>query len=232
MWATRRHRLRVRTAVRLDSERVLRLATALVTLAFGWSAGAANAQIIEDDWEGDYSPPSSSPSPSEQSREGIYVGIGGLYALENFDRDAALDNPLMPLDIDGKDTGGPQVRLGYRFHPRFAGELLFQYYADFNLSTGDNSIDDDFGGWTLTYNVKAYALLGRIQPYGVLGIGALVFDEKHGSDSGFVARLGGGLDLYLTDKIVFDFEIAYVLPTGSIDDLPFATFGAGIQFRY
>jgi opacity protein-like surface antigen len=227
MWATRRYRLRVRTSARLDSRRAIWLAATLVAACVG-SSSAASAQLIEDDWEGEYSP----PSPSSQSRQGIYVGIGGLYAMENFDRDAALNDPLTPLDIDGKDTGGPQLRLGYRFHPRFSGELLFQYYADFNLSTGTNSIDDDFGGWTLTANVKAYGLLGRIQPYGVLGLGALVFDEKQGSDSAFAMRLGGGLDLYLTDSIVFDVEIAYVLPTGSIDDLPFATFGAGIQYRY
>jgi len=206
-----------------------RLVAALAA-ALSWSAaGVAGAQLVEDEWEGDYAPP---PSSSTQSRLGVYVGIGGLYAMENFDRDAALDDPMQPLDIDAKDTGGPELRLGYRFHPRFAGELLFQYYADFNLSTGDDSIDDDFSGWTLTGNVKAYGLLGRIQPYAVLGLGALVFEHKQGSDSGFVARLGGGLDLYLTDSVVFDVEIAYALPTGSIDDLPFATFAAGIQYRY
>jgi hypothetical protein len=31
---------------------------------------------------------------------------------------------------------------------------------------------------------------------------------------------------------VLDLEVAYVLPTGSIDDLPFATFAAGLHYRY
>jgi opacity protein-like surface antigen len=204
-------------------------------LACWISADVAVAQLVEDEWDESYEPPpayspeSSDPS-SPQSRQGVYVGIGGLYAMENFDRDAAFNDPT--LDIDAEDTGGPQLRLGYRVHPRFAGELLFQYYADFNVSTGDNQIDDDFSGWSLTLNAKAYALLGRIQPYGVLGIGALVFDDKQGSNDGFLARLGGGLDFYLTESVVLDFEVAYALPTGSIDDFPFTTFAAGIQYRY
>jgi hypothetical protein len=102
-------------------------------LAGTLAAAPADAQLVEDDWAEDdwdeYAPPPAPP----QARSGVYVGVGGLYAMENFDRDAALSDPMTPLDIDGEDTGGPQVRLGYRFHPRFAGERLFQYYADFNL---------------------------------------------------------------------------------------------------
>ena len=99
-------------------------------------------------------------------------------------------------------------------------------------ATGTKILDDDFSGWSLTLNGKLYGFLGRIQPYALFGMGGLVFDDKRGDDSGFLARLGGGLDFYLTDNIVLDFEAAYALPAGSIDDLQFATFGFGIQYRY
>jgi opacity protein-like surface antigen len=99
-------------------------------------------------------------------------------------------------------------------------------------ATGTNLLNDDFSGWSLTLNGKLYGLLGRVQPYAVFGIGGLVFDDKHGPDHGFVARLGGGLDIYITDNVVFDFEIAYAMPAGNIDDFQFATFASGLQYRY
>lgn len=203
--------------LRLDSGCRTLAAFALVLLA-----GPAFAQA-EEAWSDGYYP---------YSREGVYVGFGGLYALENFDRDTAVHGTGFKQDVDGRDTGGPQLRFGYRYNARIAGEVLFQYYADFNLSTGDDTLDDDFSGWSLTLNGKLYGLLGRIQPYALFGMGGLVFDHKRGDDSAFVARLGGGVDFYLTDHVVFDVEASYAMPAGSLDDLQFATFGVGIQYRY
>jgi hypothetical protein len=183
----------------------------------------AFAQQVEDQWKDGYYP---------YSREGVYVGFGALVAVENFDRDTAVHGTGSSQNVDGKDAGGPQVRFGYRYSPRIAGEVLFQYYAGFNLSDDAAGVDDNFDGWSMTLNGKLYAFLGRVQPYGLFGMGGIAFDKKRGDDAAFLARLGGGIDFYLTDHVVIDFEAAYAMPAGSLDDLQFATFGLGIQYRY
>ena len=177
----------------------------------------------EDEWSDGYYP---------HARAGLYVGMAGVFAPENFDRDAAIEGVDTNLEIGADDGGGFEVRGGYRLHPNFAGELLFQYYAGFSVNNRSNGENDNFNGWSLTLNAKGYPLLGRIQPYGLAGFGTLGFPEKRGPDFGFVARLGGGVDFYLSEAWVLTGEAAYMLPAGSIDDYQFATFSFGIQYRY
>ena len=49
---------------------------------------------------------------------------------------------------------------------------------------------------------------------------------------GFAARFGGGVDIYLSSNIVFVFEGGYVLPTGDVDGLDYASFAVGFQYRF
>src|SRR6185369_12836895 len=57
----------------------------------------------------------------DYARVGPYLGIGGVYAIELFDDSGArVDN-----------TGGFHVRGGYRFHPNFAVEALYEWYSEF-----------------------------------------------------------------------------------------------------
>lgn len=189
---------------------------AAVCLAF---APHASAQL--DDWDDDYYP---------FAREGLYVGVGALFALENFDRGAAIGGAA--LGISAEDGGGFELRGGSRVYPNFAGELLFQFHGGFSVKDRTSGSKDSFNGWSLTGNAKGYPLLGRVQPYGVAGVGLLSFTQKRDADLGFVARIGGGVDLYLSEAVVVDLEIVYLLPAGSLDDYQFTTFTVGIQYRY
>jgi opacity protein-like surface antigen len=204
------------------------LAAGLVLLIATTHAREARAQEA---------PPPSQPNDPKwddsyypSARNGAYVGLGGFYAFENFDRDAAIET--QPLDISADDGGGIDLHAGYRFHPRFAAELLFQYYFEFVVKEKNSGENDKFDGWSATLNGKAYGLLGAVQPYALVGLGGLFFTEKQGEDAGFLARLGGGVDLYLTDHIVVEVEVGYALPAGDLDDFQFVTFGGGIQYRF
>lgn len=196
-------------------------------------AGEAWAQVEPGS---DPDPGSGSPPPEWSdsyfpfARQGAYASVGGFFALENFDRDAAIQNG--PLDISGDDGGGIDLRAGYRFYQYLAAEVIYQYYSGFAIKERISNTDDSFDGWSLSLNGKGFALLGAIQPYGVVGLGGLVFTEKRRDDSGFFARLGGGVDLYLTDHLVIEAEAAYVMPTGDLNDFQFATFGGNIQYRF
>ena len=49
---------------------------------------------------------------------------------------------------------------------------------------------------------------------------------------GFAARFGGGIDFYVTRNIMVTAEVAYVLPTGQLDDLDQLQIGGALQYRF
>jgi hypothetical protein len=52
------------------------------------------------------------------------------------------------------------------------------------------------------------------------------------SDTAFVMRFGGGIDLYATENVVVSVDADYVLPLGNLDALDYITIGWGIQYRF
>ena len=205
------------------------VASVLVPFLVLLLASPAAAQEEEPEWDDSYYP---------FAREGIYFGLSAHYALENFDTDPSVSVPGVGTSGSAEDAGGFGFRLGYRAHPRVAAEILFQYFWGFEIQNSvtaggtSSSATDEFDGFGLTANAKFYAFLGRLQPYGVVGVGGLSFDNKKDDGSGFIARIGGGLDLYISDSFLIDAEIAYVFPGGSMSELQFATFAVGVQYRY
>ncbi len=201
--------------------RSLLLATAIALHAQGADAQDTTAP----QWDDSYYP---------FAREGLYFGFGALYALENYDTNPPVKVPGASQSVSGEDGGGLGLRVGYRLHPRIASEFLFQYYWGFEVRarSGTAVSRDEFDGWSMTANAKLYPLLGRFQPYAVAGLGGLVFENKRDDDAGFLARIGGGLDVYITDRFVVDLEAVYLFPGGDISEFQFATFQAGVQYRY
>ena len=51
-------------------------------------------------------------------------------------------------------------------------------------------------------------------------------------EGGFAARFGGGIDFYVTRNIMITTEVAYVLPTGQLDDLDQMQLGGALQYRF
>jgi hypothetical protein len=171
----------------------------------------------------------------DYARPGVYAGVGFTRAVETFDLDAE-DAGIEPGDSNALDA-----RLGYRILPWLAGEVGFQYYDKFNLDL----VGQDYAkldGWSVTGNAKGYLLQGRIQPYGLLGAGVIQFNVngkapgvQFGGDDDvidFVVRVGGGLDAYITEHLVFYFETGYMLPPIDLDDYSFITLTSGLQVRF
>jgi opacity protein-like surface antigen len=170
------------------------------------------------------------------AREGFSIGAGAGLALEQFDVDEAED--LLGVNVSVDDSFTLEGRAGYRFHPHFALEGVYQHYDEFQieaLGTDILSID----GWSATANLKGYLLTGRIQPYGLAGIGILDLEIKddvgaglEADESDVLTRFGLGVDAYVTEGIVVFVEGAYNLPLDDLDDLPFISATAGLQFRF
>ncbi len=179
-------------------------------------------------------------SPFGRSGSYAAVGVGG--AFETFHGD---------LDPRGHDVSNALLvggRLGTRWN-RFASlDLAFDYTVNgFELSNDDASSIDakTLLGFT---NLRLYPIGGRLQPFVTGGAGFLWanlacrdlggasmdcggagFDDN---EVAFAGRFGGGLDFYLTKHLALSSEVAYVMPTGSLGDMRFLTFGAQVVLRF
>jgi opacity protein-like surface antigen len=78
-----------------------------------------------------------------------------------------------------------------------------------------------------------------LQPYLLAGLGYMHAKVKErfdtglgGSDGDFAMRVGGGVDFYLTDYLVFQVELGGVVPTRNISGLDQFTFATGLQARF
>jgi len=161
-------------------------------------------------------------------RDGWYAGLGGGYAIEQFDGGSS------------GDSGFAQLRAGYHFL-RFASlEPQLEYTPKFNGKSGRYA-GVNTATWAIWLNMKGYPTApwtGRFQPFAMVGV-AWMWERRTGSaingsdeDGAFAARFGGGIDLYVTDHIVVTTEGAWVLPTGSLKDLNQVQIGGALQYRF
>jgi opacity protein-like surface antigen len=209
-----------------------RILPSLCSLGFVLVAGTAIAGTYGEEIDA-VETPAAAPATVEVTEEttdyartGPYIGLGGNYAIELFD-----DN-----SVGGARTGnsaGIHAKAGWRVHPNFAGELRYEWFNEFDLDPGH--ID----AWMITINGKGYILTGRVQPYGLVGLGLLHGDGSAGNfagaahpSNGFAMRFGGGLEVYATENLVLGPEFAYVLPTGSANDLDMFTVAFGLAWRF
>lgn len=152
-------------------------------------------------------------------RAGAYAALNGVYAVELFD-----DVPSSLVD----NGVGVSARLGYRFGPVLAVEGQVDWSGDFVDCCGA-----DVTQTLITLNGKLYFPVGRIQPYGLVGVGVDFAKASPGSDEeDFVAKLGGGLDLYFTEQLGLLAEVTYNLPTGDLDEAEYLSIGWGLFYRF
>lgn len=160
------------------------------------------------------------------SQDGFYGGFGGTYAFEDF--------TIGPLQSD--DSWGLNGSLGYRCHPRVAVEANLEWLEGFKLQ---NANVDDLSGVTATANVKFYLLTERIQPFLLAGVGATYLSHRPtggttfgSSEEDVTIRMGGGIDVYATERLAVTAGSTYVLPTDKLEDLAYVSLTLGLQYRF
>ena len=144
-------------------------------------------------------------------RDGLYVALDAAFLLD-----------VSETDLGGlaKDTWGIELTGGMRFSPRLAAELQVEY---------SGAVD----GISFGPRFKGYILTERFQPYLSFGIGLLNGKEESGHHEwGGQMRMGGGLDWYLNDNIVFDLTVEYLYGIGRWSDLRNVRFAIGPQYRF
>ena len=166
-------------------------------------------------------------------------------------------DPLV-FSVDSLSDGlGFNARIGRRFLPHLSVEVQTEYMNGFDVKlvgAPDVSVD----ALSFSVNLRVPLLTGRVQPYGLLGGGALwVFKDRDfpyrailydaESESGPIefeeivdadrvgaqVRMGAGLDIYVTEHVVWTGEIAWVTTLGpGVNDLKYLALGTGFAYRF
>lgn len=173
------------------------------------------------------------------ARIGPYVAVGGTFAHYT-QVDDEVEDELFALgyivDVDIDDPLGLNAQAGYRAHSNFAVEAEFEWLADAEIEVAGIGTGIDLQSYVFTANAKGYILTGRIQPHLLVGVGAMASELDAAGisedESGFAARFGGGIDIYLSPNFYLDLGIDYVLPTGDVENLDFLSFGWGFGYRF
>lgn len=217
-------------------------AAAMVTGIVCWTVElAAGEQLRDPEVKDDY------------DRRGFYVGGQALLGLEFIDKKQetrSLNEAFTPFsvefDIKQRTTGGLSFTLGRRCTSRVAVEFKFEWLDDFHgkmdVVERGRVTDVNISPFSGTINVKAFALTGRIQPYGLLGMGFMSVhtDSINTTDKVssaqttglLVVRFGAGVDYYVTRNWVATTSIDYVYSATNLKLLDYMSFGMGVQYRF
>jgi opacity protein-like surface antigen len=194
-------------------------------------------------------PASASDSGGEApdyARAGWYGGIGAIFAISDISlttTDLGVESPPFPPDTDPEfgNSGGVDVRFGYRAFRRWAFEFDYQWQAGFDSSSSAIPFDLEIDTHLLSLNTKLFVLTERWQPYALLGASLLIFNTEIVDDMfrkpwdidyGFAARFGAGVDYYINEHWVLTLEGTYVLAVGGLDGANMGTLGLGAQYRF
>ena len=179
----------------------------------------ADAAIAED-----------GPEPSPYARPGAYVSLGGVAGLPNF------DDPL-PNPSAG---GGVDVRAGYRVGARTAIELAYTgTFGSTNRFPGPPPRRSQFDTHLVAANARVFMATERIQPYVLVGMGALISHSKllgpapgSSTQAAYALRLGAGTDVYASEHWVVEIEGSYVIGTGQLEHRDYGLVGASVMYRF
>jgi hypothetical protein len=212
---------------------------------------AASAASAGNDTEPSVAATPGEVEPVTRETHRAYVAVGGGAALGDLGVRATGHSPRLfqPLDMDTA-SGSFSLRAGYRFWPRLATELLWDYQTGWTFLASDFSdlSDGSIAAWNLVANAKGYMTEGPWQPFVLVGLGvgrretdgkAVYFNPESGEtipihkvDTAFVARIGGGLDVELSKAWTFGGEVVWVLGSGKLDDLDYAITSLVLTYRF
>jgi opacity protein-like surface antigen len=153
---------------------------------------------------------------------GFFVGGGWNGSFENFDTDF----------VDFDDAVGLSARGGYRFGKWIATELQYEWSGTFDGDRFGSEIDLYY----FSVNAKVYPLQTWLQPYALVGVGALYgyLDTNSGDedDTDLAFRFGGGAEIPILARLRLTINGAYMQPLGDLDDFEYFTLGAGVIWYF
>lgn len=169
-----------------------------------------------------------------------YASFGGVFGIEN--NSSSLGSGVS--DYGGlSDSGGYDIRVGYNLRDWVAIEGEWQSLLSFSTDGVDPFTLNNLPAVEarmLSFNGRFMPLSGRVQPYGLLGMGWYnvqadrVANNLH--ESAFAMRFAVGVLAYITERTGVAIEAAYILPvTGTLgggDRFDLIPITASVFFRF
>jgi len=147
------------------------------------------------------------------------------------------------LDAKIDKSVGLNAALGYRFLPWLAAEFNYEGVKGYDIKLGGSKAFR-MDSHTLTANARFYLPFGRWQPYLLAGVGMAHYDlhqnfKVEGGTINVGGRLGGGLDVYLTENILLNAGVSVLLtgfeievPGRNVDGLHYVSTQLGAAYRF
>jgi opacity protein-like surface antigen len=162
------------------------------------------------------------------ARPGLYGAAGGTFGFQLF------EGSLGTAGVEGEanNSQGFELRFGYRAHPYVAAEFELDILDGFNGEVGP--IDTAIDILSTTFSAKGFLPIGRFHPYLTLGGGVMGVDAGNeilvDDGTSAVLRVGGGMDVYVTDNFAVYLGYHYLLPFGDNHGLDVYAIHFGIQY--
>ncbi len=182
---------------------------------------------------------------------GPYIGIGGSYAIQNFDTDELDVLRYYGFNPEFDNTWGINAKVGYKFNPVVSLEVAFEYLPGFNYSETSRwssppiSIDADLDVLTVVLAGKFYPVPGYVRPYFTAGLGVMnasmdstvsaagYFPESAKEDeTDACGKIGFGIDFFINPNLSFNVEGAYTVGFSDLDNIRYFTVSAGLGFHF
>ncbi len=146
----------------------------------------------------------------------FYVGVGGSYAIEDFDSSADFDN-----------SWGVNAKIGYHTHPLLDVEFGLDYLNKFECDAVDLEI--------LTYMValKGYFPISteKVKLSTVVGAG-IMHADANADETDLCGKVGLGLDFFTFQDISLGIEGNYTFGFGDLDDIGYFNFTIGAAYHF
>jgi hypothetical protein len=162
---------------------------------------------------------------SDFARPGVYAGLYGIKAFENFHTGG---NSVHA----GHSDLGAGVKIGYRVASNVAVEFVAENVRGFDID--DGNVDSNLDLLNFGLMGKYYFATERFQPYVIGGFGVArsdVSNFNYDHDGGFL-RGGMGADFYLTRNFALFGEANYNRMVGGTSDLHHIDLQLGLIFRF
>jgi opacity protein-like surface antigen len=173
--------------------------------------------------------------------EPYYLGLSIGPAFGQLDEAKASEHFRRSTSLDFDNAFGFQLRAGYVKNHYLTGEAILEYIFPFEADSSRENVECD----VLHIAVQSKLTLqqsGPVHPYALIGLGLINSQTKANikfdnssiqeTETGLSAKLGAGVDIYITPTIFTHLELNWTKGLGNVDHIQYPAFMLGGNYRF